>query len=66
MLSQGDLVAKSLQEYLSKHPNMDSLLSKNETTLCYTTGDSKDFEAHASLFFGSSIQARHCNVVKKS
>jgi glutamate racemase len=58
VISQGDIVAKSLVEYLSKHPNMDEKCSKNSKRQFYTTGNEVDFNSHASVFFGEKVVAK--------
>jgi glutamate racemase len=57
IISQGDIVANSLKEYLNRHPQISSACSKNGTRKFYTTGDITDFNSHASLFFGTQINA---------
>lgn len=65
IISQGELVADSLADYLRRHPEMEARIDQKGEELFFTTGDAVDFEAHASLFFGKEIKARTCNVVKK-
>lgn len=57
ILSQGALVAASLEDYLVRHPEMDNLLSKGATRSFYTTDSIVDFETHGSLFLGASLKA---------
>ncbi len=57
LLSQGELVAKSLQDYLTRHTEIEQKISRNGQSLFYTTDNSKDFETHATYFFGESINA---------
>lgn len=65
IISQGGLVADSLQHYLQRHPEIEQRIEKQSEVLFYTTGAIADFEAHASLFFGAEVTAQACNVVKK-
>jgi glutamate racemase len=58
VIAQGDIVAKSLVDYLHRHPEIESRLSKNGTNQFYTTtDDTADFDHHASLFFSSPVKS---------
>jgi glutamate racemase len=57
IISQGKIVAQSLQNYLKKHANINNLCSKNGKRQFFTTGNPTDFNNHASMFFGSEINA---------
>jgi glutamate racemase len=57
VVAQGDIVAKSLQEYLQRHPEMETRISKQGKRHFFTTDDPIDFEQHAGIFFGRSITA---------
>lgn len=54
---QGDIVADSLERYLSKHPEMEQRLRDNGSRQFFTSGSGPKFDAHASVFFGSEIQS---------
>lgn len=59
VVAQGDIVAKSLVDYLQRHPEMENKLTKNGTNQFYTTtDDTADFDHHASLFFSSPVQSK--------
>lgn len=58
VISQGEIVAKSLADYLRRHPEMDANCSKGGSRNYCTTGDKDDFDEHASVFFGEKIQSR--------
>lgn len=58
IISQGKIIAKSLKEYLTNHPEIDDQCSKNQELSFYTTGDLTDFNNHASVFFGSPLEAK--------
>ena len=62
LVSQGDIVAKSLADYLNRHTEIESHCSKGSSRVFYTTDATLDFEAHASLFFGQAIQSRHVEI----
>jgi glutamate racemase len=58
LLSQGEIVAKSLVDYLFRHPEVESLCSKEGIFKFYTTESTRDFNAKASTFFGRSVESR--------
>jgi glutamate racemase len=59
VVSQGDIVAKSLVDYLQRHPEMDEKLTKNGTQQFFTTtDDTADFDHHASIFFSAQVQSK--------
>lgn len=62
LVSQGDIVAHSLKQYLQNHPEMDQNCSKNGQLTFYTTDNPTAFEGQASLFFGQKIQAKHTDL----
>lgn len=62
IISQGKIIADSLFQYLQKHPEMEARCTKNGLRKFYTTGDSEDFNNHASLFFGEKIKAENLNL----
>ena len=62
LVSQGDIVAASLVDYLNRHPEIEKLCSKDESRVFCTTDATLDFEARASLFFGQAIQSRHVEI----
>lgn len=62
IVSQGEIVAHSLADYLQRHPEMESRITKNETRRFYTTDDAADFDTHATLFFGVPVQAIQVNL----
>lgn len=55
VISQGQIVATSLKDYLERHPEMEASCSRNGTRKFYTTGHTGDFDNHASLFFGKPV-----------
>ncbi len=63
ILSQGNIVAASLKEYLERHPAMDQRCSKQGTRTFYTTDSVVDFDNHASIFFGENLQSRHLELL---
>lgn len=59
VLSQGEIVAKSLQQYLQKHPEMEMRCSKTSKRRFYTTDSAADFDNHAAVFFGKPVKSTH-------
>ena len=59
VVSQGPIVADSLVDYLHRHPEIESTLSKQGRKRFYTTDDTADFDTHAATFFGAEIRSEH-------
>jgi glutamate racemase len=58
VIPQGDIVAKSLQDYLERHPAMEQKLTKGGTQEFFTTSDDTlDFDHYASMFFGGQVKS---------
>ncbi|NNE30207.1 MAG: glutamate racemase [Saprospiraceae bacterium] len=55
IVRQGELVATSLQDYLSRHPELASICSKKGSRQFYTTGDPEIFSNKAKQFIGKEI-----------
>jgi glutamate racemase len=62
LIEQGRIVAESLQDYLIRHPEMEEKCSKNGKRTFYTTDSTKDFDNHATLFFGEAIRSKHVDL----
>lgn len=52
LMPQGKPVSYALRDYLKRHPEMNSRLSKSQRTTYYTTGDIQSFEKLAPFFMG--------------
>lgn len=61
LLTQGDIVADSLVDYLKRHQEIEIKLAKNSAREFYTSGDIIAFDSHASLFLGEKISAKKMN-----
>jgi glutamate racemase len=59
LVSQGEIVAESLQDYLGRHPEIESACSKSGKRTFYTTDSTEDFDNHASIFFGQAVKSKH-------
>ncbi|MGC4035316.1 MAG: glutamate racemase [Chitinophagaceae bacterium] len=62
LISQGEIVAASLSDYLQRHPEIEKLCSKNGHRQFYTTDSAEDFDNHATIFFGEPVQSRHLDL----
>ena len=62
LLSQGEIVANGLKDYLVRHPEIERKCSKNQQKLFYTTDSTEDFDSHATLFFGQSVKSQHVDL----
>lgn len=65
IVSQGEIVAKSLADYLSKHPQLAEKCSKNGRISFYTTDSTADFDNHATVFFGHTVASKHLDLGTK-
>jgi glutamate racemase len=59
LVSQGAIVARSLADYLQRHPDMDSRCSKNGQLGFYTTDSPEDFDLKAAIFYGNEVKSSH-------
>ncbi len=66
LLSQGEIVANGLADYLKRHPEMEARCGKNARCLFYTTDSTEDFDRHATLFFGQPVKSKHIDFQKDS
>jgi len=57
ILSQGNIVADSLAEYLIRHPEIDEKCSKSSRHDFFTTENPDKFNKSASLFLGYEVEA---------
>lgn len=57
LVSQGNLVADSLANYLQRHPSMASRCTSQGKLSFHTTDNPLDFDAHAASFFGSPVRS---------
>lgn len=57
ILSQGDIVGASLVDYLHRHPEIDSLITRGATTRYLTTERADRFSTLASVFMDTPVNA---------
>jgi glutamate racemase len=59
ILQQGEITAEKLVEYLKRHPETESRLSKNGNLRFQTTESAENFNGKAALFMGRKVEAEH-------
>lgn len=59
VLSQGEIVASRLVDYLQRHTEIEAVCSKNGQYAFYTTESVDDFNQKAGIFFGQTVECRH-------
>ena len=58
IVSQGEYVAKSLKDYLHRHPEMNNKCTRNSSCNYYTTESPSKFQDSASLFLNEEIDVK--------
>ena len=59
VVAQGEIVARSLKDYLHRHTDLAATLSQGATCTYLTTEQADKFSESASLFLHTPIEARH-------
>jgi glutamate racemase len=59
IISQGEIVAESLADYLDRHPEMEKRCTKGASVQFFTTDSAEDFDSHASIFYGETVHSAH-------
>jgi glutamate racemase len=59
VVSQGKIVAQKLEEYLSKHPDIERDCSKNGLIQFLTTENAAEFDRKATVFYGDTVESVH-------
>lgn len=62
LVSQGEIVADSLNDYLIRHPELETRCSMNRQVEFFTTDSPTDFDNHASIFFGTPLKSTHVSL----
>ncbi len=62
IVSQGEIVAGSLADYLQRHPEMEEKCSRNASCRYLTTENPGKFSSSASIFLAEEIVAEHVEV----
>jgi glutamate racemase len=59
VVSQGKIVAQKLEEYLSKHSEIERDCSKNGLIQFLTTENAAEFDRKATVFYGDTVESVH-------
>lgn len=59
LVSQADIVAKSLQDYLERHPEINKKCLKNGERRFLTTDSTEIFNRQSEIFFGQQVKSEH-------
>ena len=62
LLSQGEIVADSLHDYLERHPEIEKEIARGGKVKFYTTDSEEDFEAKGSILYGEQVKASHIDL----
>lgn len=62
IISQGEIVAQSLENYLLRHPEIETKLAKNHQCMFYTTESELKFISSASIFLKETIKAERISL----
>ena len=62
IISQGDIVAHSLKDYLSRHTEINQRLTKNSSIEFFTTESIDKFENTARIFFNDELRVNNISL----
>ena len=62
LISQGEIIANSLEDYLHRHPEIEIRCSKGGARNFFTTDSTEDFDNHATLFYEGVIASKHLDL----
>lgn len=62
IISQGEYVAESLKDYLTRHTEIDARCTKNGTAHYYTTENAEKFKEVARIFVTDDIEVEHIDL----
>ena len=62
IVPQGEYVASSLKDYLRRHPEMDTTLTRGATCRYYTTESPERFKETASIFLHENVDVEHVDL----
>lgn len=62
IVSQGEYVAESLKDYLTRHTEIDARCTKNGTAHYYTTENAEKFKEIARIFVTDDIEVEHIDL----
>ncbi len=59
LLSQGEIVADSLANYLRRHPELEGQCGREGKREFFTTDSPEEFDSQATRFYGEAVISRH-------
>ena len=62
IVSQGEYVARSLKDYLCRHPEMDARCTKGDTCRFFTTESEDKFMDSAAIFLNEKVHVGHISL----
>jgi glutamate racemase len=62
VIAQGKIVADSLEDYLQRHPEIESKCLKNGTVSYLTSENTEEFDRNASIFAQEEVKSRHVSL----
>ena len=62
VIQQGEIVARSLKDYLCRHPEMEHMLSRGGQVEFLTTEKGGMFDKMAALFMQADVVSRHIEI----
>jgi len=62
ILTQGNIVATGLTDYLKRHPDIEMKCSLNQSINFFTTDSASEFDKQATTFFGKSVHSEHLDL----
>ena len=62
IVTQDEIVADSLADYLKRHPEINEKCSKNGNIELYTTDSKEDFDRQTAIFFGRSMHSKQVKI----
>lgn len=62
IVAQGEYVAKSLQDYLQRHPDMELRCTKHGTVRYLTTENPEKFKENAQIFIHEEVNVEHVDL----
>lgn len=62
VVSQGEIVAHSLVNYMQRHKEVDEKCTKNGSVKFFTTDTVEDFNRQGGLFYGKPVNSEHVSL----
>ncbi len=59
IVSQGNIVAERLEDYLKRHPEMNERCSKKGSVRYLTTESAEEFDGNAAAYIGEAVHSTH-------